>query len=344
MSLLRLVAWAAAATSVSCAGSCARDRSQDACPDAGPAVAAAAVNHSIRTIFVIVMENEDWSSIEGNPSAPYINSVLLPRFAHAENYRNGGLHPSLGNYIALEAGNELGVRFDTTPAHLHLSVGCHLASYLEAVGLSWKAYEEGIRGDSCPLDDAYPYAVRHDPFVYFDDVAGTPKDRGTARCTQHIRPYRELSRDLVSGEVARYNFITPDLCNSGHDRCSPLNDPVGQSDAWLARELPVIMQSRAYSEGGAIFITWDEGASGESPLRHDRGLAALEARLRRTAALLARIHLADGGGGARGHAAAARCQDREEPVQSVHEVPLSSFEGGAIRCVAPMRWRALKGR
>jgi hypothetical protein len=108
--------------------------------------------------------------------------------------------------------------------------------------------------------------VRHDPFVYFDDVAGNPPNPGTATCIRHVRPYSELARDLETGAVARYNFITPDLCNSGHDTCSPLNDEVRQTDTWLARELPVIMRSQSFKEGGAILITWDESASGDNPI------------------------------------------------------------------------------
>jgi phosphatidylinositol-3-phosphatase len=253
-------------TVTGCGGSLNRDRSTDACPSTGPALAADAANHLIKTILVIVMENQDWSTIKGSLSAPYINTVLLPGFAHAENYRNGGLHPSLGNYIALEAGNNLGIMLDATPSEVHLPVPCHLASYLEATGISWKAYEEGISGDTCPVADTYPYAVRHDPFVYFDDVAGNPPNTGTAACIQHIRPYSELAGDLQAGTVSRYNFITPDLCDSGHDSCPPLNDQVRQSDAWLARELPAIMDSQTFKDGGAIFITWDEGAAGDHPI------------------------------------------------------------------------------
>src|SRR5207248_1445429 len=43
---------------------------------------------SIGTVFLIVMENTDWSSIKGSSSAPYINGTLLPRAAHAEQYYN----------------------------------------------------------------------------------------------------------------------------------------------------------------------------------------------------------------------------------------------------------------
>src|SRR6266498_4164911 len=58
-----------------------------------------------RTVFVILMENHNWSTIKDNPSAPYINNVLLPMGAHAEQFYNPlSLHPSEPNYIWLEAG------------------------------------------------------------------------------------------------------------------------------------------------------------------------------------------------------------------------------------------------
>ncbi len=243
-----------------------RDTGADPCPSESPALAADAGSHALRTVFLIVFENQNWRSFQGSASAPYINGTLLPSYAHAENYRNGGLHPSLPNYIALEAGSNLGVTSNGSPADLPLPTPCHLTSYLESTGVTWRAYQEGIDGASCPVVNEGRYAVRHDPIVYFEDVSGTPPGRSSARCIEHVRPYAELAGDLQTGRVARYNFITPDLCNSGHDRCAPLNDPVKQTDAWLARELPLLMASQAFQSGGVIFITWDEPESGDEPI------------------------------------------------------------------------------
>src|SRR5437763_1726164 len=54
----------------------------------------------IRNVFVILMENHNWSSIEGSPSAPYINGTLLPMASRAHAYYNPpGVHPSLPNYL-----------------------------------------------------------------------------------------------------------------------------------------------------------------------------------------------------------------------------------------------------
>src|SRR5207249_4257776 len=60
---------------------------------------------TLPAVFVILMENQDWSNIRGNASAPYINDTLLPMASHAEQYYNPpGNHPSEPNYLWLEAG------------------------------------------------------------------------------------------------------------------------------------------------------------------------------------------------------------------------------------------------
>ena len=69
-----------------------------------------------------------------------------------------------------------------------------------------------------------------------------------------MRPYEELAADLTNQTVARFNLIAPGLCYSMHDYECGL--PAG--DTWLSTEIPRIMASPAYRQGGAIFVTWDE--------------------------------------------------------------------------------------
>ncbi len=224
-----------------------------------------------RTVFVIVMENHNWSQIKDNPSAPYINA-LLTQGAHAEAYFNPPrLHPSEPNYIWLEAGTNFGVTNDLDPSANHIASTAHLTSLLDAAGISWKSYQEGIAGDVCPLVSFDHYAAKHNPMIFFDDVTGT-NDPQSAYCIAHIRPYGELADDLTGGNVARYNFITPDTCDDMHDSlgCATLNS-VQNGDDWLAGALPPILASDAYQNGGIVFITWDEGAGGDGPI----GLIAL---------------------------------------------------------------------
>lgn len=216
----------------------------------------------IQTVFVIVMENHNWSDIKNSPDAPFINDTLLPMTSYCEQYYNpSALHPSLPNYLWLEAGTNFGILDDNPPANDHQSTTNHLVTLLNKAGISWKAYQEDISGTSVPLADINGYAVRHNPFVYFDDVTGT-NNPAYAYGIAHIRPYGELAADLTNGAPARYNFITPTVCDDGHDSCYPLYNPVAQIDTWLANELPGISTSAAYSNNGAIFITWDEGENG----------------------------------------------------------------------------------
>jgi hypothetical protein len=214
----------------------------------------------IKTVFIILMENHDWSTIEGSPNCPYINTHLLPKGSHARQYYNPpGLHPSEPNYLWLEAGSNFGILNDNPPSSNHLRSTNHLVTLLNNAGISWKAYEENITGTYPPLTDAYPYAVRHNPFVFFDDVA-----TNIAYCTNHVRPYRELAGDLLNNTVARYNFITPNLTNDMH-QLDPSTPAITSTrilgDQWLSREIPKLLASQAYNDDGAIFITWDEGAN-----------------------------------------------------------------------------------
>jgi hypothetical protein len=236
------------------------------------AASATAQSHNIKNVFIILMENHNWTgskkgkSIKGNPDAPYINNTLLPMASHAEQYFNPpGIHPSLPNYLWLEAGMNFGILDDNPPSKDSQATTNHLATFLTNAGISWKAYEEDISGTACPLTDVLEYAVRHDPFVYFDDVTDN-QDPNSANCIAHVRPYTELATDLANNTVAQYNFITPNLCNDMHDRCKPLRNSIKQGDTWLSNNVPVILNSAAYQNGGALFITWDEAGTGDGPI------------------------------------------------------------------------------
>jgi phospholipase C len=106
------------------------------------------------------------------------------------------------------------------------------------------------------------YAVKHNPFAYFDDINGY-NGRAfdpTARCQEHIVDYSQFDSDLAAGTLPDYVFITPNLMHDMHD------GTVADGDAWAAREIPKILASDAYKRGGVLFILWDEGSSsGDNP-------------------------------------------------------------------------------
>lgn len=188
---------------------------------------------------------------------------------HAEQYYNPpGIHPSLPNYLWLEAGTNFGHLDDNNPSSDHQSTTNHLVTLLTKAGRTWKAYEEDIPGTNCPLNNTNNYAVRHEPFTYFDDVTNNLSST-SQNCIQHIRPFTQLSTDLSSNSIANYNFITPDECHDGHSNsCNAFgtSDLVKQTDTWLSQEVPMILNSQAYKNNGVLLITWDEGEGGDGPI------------------------------------------------------------------------------
>ena len=238
---------------------------------------AATTLHHIKTVFLIVMENHNWTgagsgNIKNNPEAPYINYTLLPMASFANNYNNPpSNHPSLPNYLWLEAGTNFGIKDDRSPSAHSLTTNNHLVKLLENAGISWRSYDENITGTNCPLTNQGSkdsngnqlYQVHHDPFVYFDDQTNN-RSSTSKTCIAHIRPFSQFAHDLGSNNVARYNFITPNVCDDMHDSCG--GNAISHGDQWLKKVVPTILNSTAYRSGGVLIITWDEAASGNGPI------------------------------------------------------------------------------
>jgi hypothetical protein len=208
------------------------------------------------SVFTIVMENKSYGDILGNGAAPYLNQ-LIKTSAVAAGYHDSYVHPSEPNYIWMVAGENFGILNDDDPnASNVITSTSHLADQLERAGLTWKSYQESM-GAACGLTSHGTYAVKHNPFVYFQDVNGWDGSKFApgARCAEHVVDYTQLATDVASGQVPDYVFITPNLKHDMHD------GSIAAGDAWLAAEVPKILASDAYKNGGALFILWDEGSS-----------------------------------------------------------------------------------
>ena len=223
----------------------------------GPAPTSALSGPSFSHVFIIVMENEEAGDVYQASDAPYING-LGAQYAEGLKYF-GASHPSLPNYLALTAGtpNPLDGTDCSVSSACHVS-GSHtnIADEIEASGRTWVAYMESMPAP-CTTADAGTYAVRHDPFVYFDDI----RDGPNARCARHVLPYdaSSFASQLAAGTVPNYVWITPNVCNDGHDSCG--GDPVAHADAWLSQNVPPILASPAFTHNGVLFVVWDEGTS-----------------------------------------------------------------------------------
>jgi hypothetical protein len=261
----------------------------------GPASAGAAPP-PIKHVWIVVLENENASASFGPQSeAPYLARTLTSQGVSLPNYF-ATTHLSLGNYIALVSGqasnpqtqSDCQLFTEFTPGLIDeegqaVGQGCvypgavkTVANQLTEKGLGWKGYMEdmgnnpaqsstcrhpaiGARDDTQSAKVGDQYAARHNPFVYFHSIIDTPM------CGQRDVPLDRLPGDLASASgTPSYSFITPNLCNDGHDEPCKDGRPGGlrSADAFLRTWIPRITGSPAYRDGGLVIVTFDEAEAG----------------------------------------------------------------------------------
>jgi hypothetical protein len=122
----------------------------------------------------------------------------------------------------------------------------------------------------------YNYACKHNPQVFFTDTNGGNNTSTSNPLSRHYAPLQQLAFDLANDRVADYNWITPDQYNEMHSGLTGgfaglTGDAamVKAGDNTVSRLIPLIMASRAYKDGGAIILWWDEseedGEPGDNP-------------------------------------------------------------------------------
>jgi hypothetical protein len=193
-------------------------------------------------VVVIVMENAEYGEVIGNPQAPYVNS-LARRYGLA----TGSFaitHPSLPNYLALTSGSTHGITSDCTDCAVSAT---NIVDQLQAAGISWRAYLEDVPSTCFQGAGAGGYAKKHNPFAYYRDVALSP-----SRCRRLVG-FGGLAADLRTGSLPTYVWISPNLCDDGHD-CG-----VAAGDSFLARTVPALL--RELGPHGMLVLSWDEGTS-----------------------------------------------------------------------------------
>ena len=164
--------------------------------------------------------------------------AALMRGAATATRAYGEVHPSLGNYLALLSGSNQGVSDDDVSRRPFDAPS--LAGQLDAAGISWRAYMNGMPSPCFGGADHGRYVERHNPFMFFRDAL--------AGCRTHVLPGPPRL------PLPRFTWITPDLCQDMHD-CD-----VAAGQRWLARALPPLL--RGLGPHGVLFVTADEGTEG----------------------------------------------------------------------------------
>ena len=136
------------------------------------------------------------------------------------------------------------------------------------------------------------YATRHNGFMYFHSIIDN-----AAECAANVVPLGTVSvgtpsrldgqmlADTFSGHLVqdfaherttpRFAWITPNLCNDGHDSTCAGPNTIGETgagagglhgaDEFLAHWMPALLASPAYRSGRTlIVVTFDEAGSGDA--------------------------------------------------------------------------------
>ena len=187
-------------------------------------------------VVVVIEENKSFSTIIGNPDAPYINTLagegLLFTDAHAV------MHPSQPNYVALFAGSTYGLTDDSCP---HDFSGPNLASELLAKKLSFAIYSEDMPSagfTGCSGSNGL-YRRKHNPVANFQ--AGLPADVNL--------PFSDFLEDY--SRLPTISFVVPNMMNDMHD------GTIAGGDAWLNTHLSGYAEWAKHHHS-LLIITWDE--------------------------------------------------------------------------------------
>jgi hypothetical protein len=210
------------------------------------------------------------------------------------NAQNQADCPSFDDFtgaVMLESGVETGSGC-VYPAEVQ-----NIGTQLSAAGRSWKGYMQDMGNDpnretaACghptvnSTDETQKaeagdgYATRHDPFVYFHSVIDE-----AAYCDAHVvalgsptgampaaalKGETGLATDLAhAGRTPALSFITPNLCEDGHDfPCT--NQTGGESaladiDGFLETWVPKITSSPAFRHNGLLEILFDEAQNSDA--------------------------------------------------------------------------------
>ena len=192
-------------------------------------------------VVVVIEENHSFSSLVGNPEAPYINSLANKGALFTQSFALA--HPSLPNYIMLFSGSNHGVTDDGVPRVLLPFSAPNLGAQLIAAGFTFCGYSEGLPEPGFYERSAGRYARKHNPWVNWQ---GAPSNEIPRACNQ---PLSSWPTDL--NRLPTVAFVIPNLDHDMHD------GSIAQADAWLKDKLDAYVRWAA-DHNSLLILTFDE--------------------------------------------------------------------------------------
>jgi hypothetical protein len=191
---------------------------------------------------VFAFENRTWNSVGlgFGPTMPYLHRLGQECSYFADWTEADTTQSSLTQYVGQITGAPQPATInDCSPSPSCSTTADNLFRQARNAGLTAINYVEGA-STGC---SAAGNAAKHIPALYLWGA----DDR--THCQAQVRPLNELDPNRLPA----FSFVTPTLCNDGHD-C-----PNAVVDQWARTHVQAVIDSAAYRAGKvAVFIWYDE--------------------------------------------------------------------------------------
>jgi regulation of enolase protein 1 (concanavalin A-like superfamily) len=184
-------------------------------------------------IVIMTLENQNYTSIIGNPNMPYLNSLLGQGALLTNFYAN--FHPSQPDYFALTTGQSFYTKEGPLPAGTK-----HVVNALATKNKTWKGY--------------YADVTTHEAvFRYFPEIWQNP-----AELAKIVPIFPDFMRDVTAGSLPSYSIIhdLPEI--NGHD-CTDAGLCMGPVDARLEETIdPYLNDPSFVANNDLLIVMFDE--------------------------------------------------------------------------------------
>jgi hypothetical protein len=225
-------------------------------------------------VILVIEENTSYNTAVANMPWLVQEGNL---YGHATNYTSDS-SGSLLDYLWLSSGS-CHTSVNCKPASLpsgtndygcggggctvHFIADDNIFRILDAAGKSWKIYLQSLPsvGDTS-LADAYPYAIRHNPALWYSDIQS-----GTQAEKNKMVPFTQFATDLANNTLPNYSIIIPDVAHDAHDcpggptvpTCTPNRQQ--NADSFLSSSVAPVLNQSYFQPGGdgLLIITFDNG-------------------------------------------------------------------------------------
>ena len=198
-------------------------------------------------VILIVEENHGYSTVVYQNQMPWLKA-LGDKYGVATNYYSDE-KGSLLDYLWLSSGSSEASFGCNGNWCAHKITDNNIFRQLNKAGMSWNVYADSLPKFGFMGMFAGNYAKRHDPAVWYSDVANNPGQQ------QNIVPFTQFPVDVAAGNLPDYSIIVPNLEDDAHNGTPQI------ADQWLKTNIAPLLDSQYFQadQSSVMFITFDNG-------------------------------------------------------------------------------------